>query len=87
MNANGALTWLLVAGSLLGGQLVINKRRTGYLIWVVINVFWVFFYYYQGIYASVFLFTVYSVQALYGFFKWKNRDETTPSFSAQAEAE
>lgn len=64
------LTWFLVAGSLIGGQLVINRNKIGYFIWIVINLLWVMFFLYKGINSSVCLFLIYTVQSLIGYIKW-----------------
>ena len=69
------LTWTLVAGSLIGGQLVINKKKAGYFIWVLVNLLWVAFYFYKEIYASVALFSVYMAQAAIGYSKWNKEPE------------
>ena len=63
--------WILAIGSLIGGQLVIKKLRTGFFIWCIVNFSWVVFYIHNEIYSSAFLFSVFFIQALYGFVKWK----------------
>ncbi|WP_299495778.1 nicotinamide mononucleotide transporter [uncultured Shewanella sp.] len=70
------LTWLLVAGSLIGGQLIIGKKKSGYLIWVLINLLWVSFYLYKELYSSVFLFLVFMVQAMLGYVKWSRNENS-----------
>ena len=62
--------WILAIGSLIGGQLIIKKLRIGFFIWCVVNISWVIFYIYNEIYSSAFLFSVFFIQALYGFIKW-----------------
>ena len=68
------LTWILTVGSLIGGQLVIGKNKTGYIIWVFINALWLGYFTYKSLYASSFLFLVYLIQAIYGYFKWNKND-------------
>ena len=66
--------WILAIGSLIGGQLIIKKLRIGFFIWCVVNISWVIFYIYNEIYSSAFLFSVFFIQALYGFIKWDEKE-------------
>lgn len=68
------LSWILAFGSLVGGQLVINKNKIGYIIWIIVNLLWIIYFFYKEIYSSSFLFLVYMLQSLYGYIKW-NRNE------------
>lgn len=70
------LSWLLTLSSLLGGQLVINKNKKGYVIWIVVNFLWVSYYIYKGLYSSTILFLVYLVQSYYGYKKWNTNSNT-----------
>ncbi len=71
------LTWLLTIGSLLGGQLVIGRNKLGYIIWIVVNILWLMYFFYKGLYSSSFLFLVYLVQSIYGYIKWNKNDNNT----------
>lgn len=64
------LSWMLTLGSLLGGQMVINKNKKGYIIWIIVNLFWVMYYLKKGLYSSGALFLVYLIQSIYGYKKW-----------------
>ncbi|MCT4508748.1 MAG: nicotinamide mononucleotide transporter family protein [Tepidibacter sp.] len=66
------LSWILVIGSLVGGHLVINKKKEGYILWIVVNALWIIFYINKEIYSSMFLFSIYLFQSIYGYKKWAN---------------
>lgn len=69
------LSWVLAFGSLIGGQLVINKNKSGYVIWVIVNLLWITYFVYKDIYSSAFLFLVYMIQSIYGYIKWKRNEK------------
>ncbi|HLX54149.1 MAG TPA: nicotinamide mononucleotide transporter [Aquella sp.] len=70
-------TWLITIFSLIGGQLVIQKKKSGYAIWILMNFLWMAFFLYKGIYSSSALFLVYFAQSCYGYFKW-HKNKTLP---------
>lgn len=77
------LTWFLVIGSLVGGQLVINRNKIGYFIWIVVNLLWVIFFLYKGLHSSVFLFLVYMCQSLIGYVKWNKVESVEAKLKPQ----
>lgn len=70
-NILDGLSWLLTMGSLIGGQLIINKKKEGYVLWIFVNTLWVIFYISKEIYSSMVLFIIYLIQSIYGYKKWK----------------
>jgi nicotinamide riboside transporter PnuC len=71
------LTWLITIFSLIGGQLVIYKKKSGYAIWILMNFLWMSYFIYKGIYSSATLFLVYFIQSTYGYIKWNQKNKPT----------
>ena len=65
--------WLFTLLSLVGVVANIYKKRWCFGVWFITNVAWCIYDYRIGAHAQGFLFGVYTVLALWGLIKWKER--------------
>ena len=65
-----ALSWGLVALSLLGNYFVIKKNVLGQWLWAFSNVGWVSYNLYLGAYSQAVLFAVYLILCIWGIISW-----------------
>ena len=67
------LSGLALALSLTGNILINHKKRTGYVLWIASNVFWVLvnFIDHMNVY-QVIMYIVYTVLNVMGFIRWGN---------------
>lgn len=63
--------WIAVFLSIIGNILVIKKNRWGFMIWVWSNLLWIIDGWNRSATPQVFLFALYTLIALSGFFNWK----------------
>lgn len=63
--------WVLTALSITGVVLNIMKSRAGFAIWMVTNLSWSAIDFYKGIPQQGFLFLVYFMLSVWGWFSWK----------------
>lgn len=65
------IMWLVVVISLYGNILIINKKYTGFVVWIFTNTIWAIYDFHIGAIAQGFLFLVFNVFAAFGFLEWK----------------
>jgi len=65
------ITWLNTLFSIYGNFLVINKRKEGFIVWIISNILWVCIDFKMGLDAQAMLFIVYTFISIYGYTKWK----------------
>lgn len=61
----------ITAVSLAATMMVVYKYLENWLVWIVIDVFALFVYWYKGLYPTVVLYAVYSIFAVIGYWEWK----------------
>lgn len=71
MNFIEIISWFNVSLSILGNILVIKKKRSGFMAWIISNIIWIVIDFNAGIYSQVALFIVFTIIAIYGFIKWR----------------
>ncbi len=67
------LTWGLAGLSLVGVVLNIKKKTECFVIWLVTNASWTVYDFSIGAYAQSFLFSIYTVLAVYGLYEWRKK--------------
>jgi nicotinamide riboside transporter PnuC len=67
--------WLVAVASIIGNILVIKKRRSGFMVWIISNIVWVAIDCHKEIYSQAVLFTIFTIIAAYGWIKWKKDNE------------
>lgn len=66
-------TWGLAVLSILGAILNVKKRRSGFAVYTIANIGWVFVDIYYGIYAQALLFIVFTALSTWGWFEWGHK--------------
>lgn len=75
------ISYLFAAISVLGYIFNIqDKKFTSYIIWLIANICWVFYYISIDEGGSVSLFIVYSVFCIYGIFKELDKETLEPRY-------
>lgn len=59
------------AGGIVATWMLARKMLENWLVWIVINGFSLGMYLYKELYITVFLFIIYTVMAVVGYYKWK----------------
>ena len=59
------------AGGIVATWMLARKMLENWLVWMVINGFSLGMYIYKELYITVFLFIIYTVMAVVGYYKWK----------------
>lgn len=62
--------WVLTSLSLIGTWFNIQKKVTGWVIWLIANVGWVVSFSLKGMLAEATLFSAYTLFSIYGIIKW-----------------
>jgi len=73
---------LATALSLVATWMLAKKILEHWLIWIFVDTFSIGLFWYKSLFATVFLFIVYTIMAVVGFFEWKR--EYSKSASIQA---
>lgn len=68
---NQICEWLLVAASLIGVYLNINKRPECFYVWGLVAIAWAIVDFTHGIYSQAFLQVVYFGAAVWGWWVWR----------------
>ncbi len=69
-------TWLVTIASIAGTAANACKKRWGFLVWMLTNIFWVIYDVRYGLYAQAFLYVVNFVLAVTGFILWGKQKKT-----------
>ena len=64
-------TWILTGLSLVGVVLNIHHHRSGFAVWMVTNATWSVVDFQAGLASQGWLFAIYFVLAVWGWFKWR----------------
>jgi nicotinamide riboside transporter PnuC len=67
-------TCVLTSLAIYGVVLNIKKRIECFYIWLFTNASWAMVDFYKGIPAQGFLFTVYTLLAIYGIYEWRKKE-------------
>ncbi|MDA8162949.1 MAG: nicotinamide mononucleotide transporter [Desulfobacteraceae bacterium] len=67
------ITWGLAALSIFGAVLNVKKRRSGFALYTLANMGWIFVDIYYGIYAQAMLFVVFTVLSAWGWIEWGHK--------------
>jgi nicotinamide mononucleotide transporter len=59
--------------SLFAQFLLSRKIIQSWLLWILVDVIYVFIYFQKGLYPTAFLYTLFVVMAILGYINWKNR--------------
>jgi nicotinamide mononucleotide transporter len=59
------------AGGIIATWMLARKMLENWLVWTVVNGFSLGMYIFKELYITVFLFVIYTVMAIVGYFKWK----------------
>jgi nicotinamide mononucleotide transporter len=59
------------AASIVGTWMLARKMLENWLVWIVVDAFSIVMYFYKGLYVTVFLFFVYTIMAVVGYYRWK----------------
>jgi nicotinamide riboside transporter PnuC len=73
-NSINVLEWLgifAVLVSIMGNFLIIAKKRLGFLVWIVSNMFWIYIDMAKEIPSQAALFLFYTALSIYGFVQWR----------------
>ena len=65
--------WLLAGASLVGVILNIKKKKVCFLIWMFTNATWAIIDFRTGLIAQSFLFCIYTILAIWGFWEWRRK--------------
>lgn len=65
------ISWVNTFFSILGNILVIKKKRSGFMVWIVSNITWIVIDIIAEVYSQAALFVIFTIIAIYGFIKWK----------------
>ena len=66
-----ALDAFTTAASIVGTYMLARKILENWIIWIVVDSVSVGMYLYKGLYVTTFLFIIYTVMAVIGYFNWK----------------
>ncbi len=69
------IQWISVCLSLTGMILVTHKIRAGWLFWIAASISWLYIFYMKEVGPRMIVEAVYAVSAVYGFWKWGQKDE------------
>lgn len=72
-------SWAITLAALVGTWMNVQKDRRCFYIWVATNTFWIAYDAIHGLYAQVFLFTIYLILSLWGIWKWGRDNEENNS--------
>jgi nicotinamide mononucleotide transporter len=64
------------AGGIVATWMLARKMLENWLIWMIINAFSLGMYVYKVLYITVFLFIIYTIMAVVGYYKWKSNMTT-----------
>ena len=64
------LTWIFAFIAIIGVILNIRKKASGFIFYTISNIGWVIVNVKHEIYAQAFLFSVFTVLSIYGWFDW-----------------
>lgn len=64
--------------SIIATWMLARKKIEQWLIWIFIDLVSVGLYMYRGLYPTVFLFIVYAVMAVIGFYEWRKEPKKVP---------
>ena len=73
MNLFTLFSWILTALSLWGVILNIHQNRRCFYIWTFTNASWAVVDYNAGLISQGVLFTIYTILAIWGLYKWKHK--------------
>jgi nicotinamide riboside transporter PnuC len=68
------VTWLISLLALTGTILNAEKRRAGFYLWLITNLFWFIYDFKIGAYAQSALFFAYFLLAIRGLIVWKRKE-------------
>ena len=68
------MQWLALGLTLTGYILVIKKRRSGFIVWMMSNILWVWIQGTAGIWAMVVGQSIFCITNFIGYIKWKEID-------------
>ena len=61
----------ITAGSVIATWMLARKILEHWLLWIIIDAVAVVLYFYKGMYPTVFLYIIYTLIAVFGYFQWK----------------
>jgi nicotinamide riboside transporter PnuC len=64
-------SWVLALVAIIGVILNIQKKPSGFIFYTISNIGWISVNFYYEIYAQMFLFSVFTVLSVYGWWNWK----------------
>lgn len=59
--------------SVIATFMVVKKQLENWLFWIIIDLVAMGMYYYKGLYFTSLLFLIYTVVAIFGYYKWKKQ--------------
>lgn len=68
------ILWAITILSLIGVVLNILKKRSCFLIWAISNITWTITDFKKGIPEQGYLFAIYTLLSIWGYFKWKKAE-------------
>lgn len=68
------INWIIIAIGLIGAYLNLKKKRSGFFLWIVADIYLAIYNLCIEEYPQSVLMTVYLGLALWGFFKWTKQD-------------
>jgi nicotinamide riboside transporter PnuC len=63
--------WISFIISIIGSLLVIYKKRSGFIFWIISNTLWMIVNIKAGIYSQASMFAFFNLTSLYGYLKWR----------------
>jgi hypothetical protein len=66
------MKWFLVLMVLIGDYLVVQKKRSGFLIWILVDGYFTFNNLFECDYAQAAVFGLYVIMGFYGLSAWKS---------------
>ena len=69
-----SLLWIVTAASLIATVANIYKKRWCFIIWFMSNIVWAVTDFYYGIYSQAALMLIYTVLAVWGWYKWEEKN-------------
>lgn len=74
---------LITSMSFIATWMLTQKKLEHWLLWIFIDLICVALYFTQGLYPSVFLFFVYMIMAILGFYEWRKQYRMHPDYRTE----
>ena len=77
------ITWTMTVMSIFGTIANSFQKRFGFYFWLVANIFWVGYNFYNKMYAQAAVYLFNSIMCVVGLYKWKKNNSNTDHNNAE----